>query len=399
MTSRIKSKNMSIHAATGQGYRAPGVITTMLTGIITLVAVMGIGRFSLTPQIPLMINDGQLSLSSAGIMAAMNYIGYLLGAIHVSRMQQHHARYLKAGIIATVLVTLLSATTANFAVQSLFRFISGVGGAWALIIVTSWTQLTLATHQSPKLSAAVFTGPGVGITLTGVLAWVISAYGLHASQAWCLYGLVAAAAALSIFKRLPTRLPSSARSARAEPLNRSLKYLLAAYTLAGFGYILPATFLSQMAHGFFTTGYQAALFWPLFGLSAVAGVLLVIAFASRLNIQSALATAMVVQGAGVACVVMLPDVKGLLIATLLTGLGFLSIMQLSMRLAREVSTGAVARTVAVLTSGYATGQLVGPLVSSLSVTLFHSLQPALLLAAAGLVLGGVLVLLGIKTHG
>jgi len=101
----------------------------------------------------------------------------------------------------------------------------------------------------------------------------------------------------------------------------------------------------------------------------------------------------------VACVVMLPDVKGLLIATLLTGLGFLSIMQLSMRLAREVSTGAVARTVAVLTSGYATGQLVGPLVSSLSVTLFHSLQPALLLAAAGLVLGGVLVLLGIKTHG
>lgn len=390
---------MSIHAATGQGYRAPGVITTMLTGIITLVAVMGIGRFSLTPQIPLMINDGQLSLSSAGIMAAMNYIGYLLGAIHVSRMQQHHARYLKAGIIATVLVTLLSATTASFALQSLFRFISGVGGAWALIIVTSWTQLTLATHQSPKLSAAVFTGPGVGITLTGVLAWAISAYGLHASQAWCLYGLVAAAAALSIFKRLPTRLPSSARSARAEPLNRSLKYLLAAYTLAGFGYILPATFLSQMAHGFFTTGYQAALFWPLFGLSAVAGVLLVIAFASRLNIQSALATAMVVQGAGVACVVMLPDVKGLLIATLLTGLGFLSIMQLSMRLAREVSTGAVARTVAVLTSGYATGQLVGPLVSSLSVTLFHSLQPALLLAAAGLVLGGVLVLLGIKTHG
>ncbi len=231
-----------------------------------------------------------------------------------------------------------------------------------------------------------------------MLAWVISGYGLHASQAWYVYGLVAAAAALTLYKRLPTSLLSSARSARAEPLNRNLKYLLVAYTLAGFGDILPATFLSQMAHGFFTTGYQAALFWPLFGLSAVAGVLLVIAFASRLNIQSVLATAMVVQGAGVACVVMLPDIKGLLIATLLTVLGFLSIMQLSMHLAREVSTGAVARTVAVLTSGYATGQLVGPLVSLLSVTLFHSLQPALLLAAAGLVLGGVLVLLGIKTH-
>lgn len=390
---------MSIHSSTGQNHLAPGAIATMLCGIITLVAVMGIGRFSLTPQIPLMINDGELSLSSAGILAAMNYIGYLLGAIHVSRMQYHHARYLKTGLVATVLVTLLSAFTADFTLQCLFRFISGVGGAWALIIVTSWTQLTLATHQAPKLSAAVFTGPGVGITLTGVLAWIMSAYGFHASQAWCLYGLVAAAAALTVFNRLPKTLPSSVRSAKAEPLSRNLKKLLVAYTLAGFGYILPATFLSQMAHGFFQSGEMAALFWPLFGLAAVAGVLLVIAFASRLNIQSALAAAMVVQGAGVASVVLFPDVRGLLIATLLTGLGFLSIMQLSMRLAREISPDAVARTVAVLTAGYATGQLTGPLVSSASVTLFHALQPALLLAAAGLVLGGLLVRLGIDMRG
>ncbi|MGY4564852.1 putative MFS family arabinose efflux permease [Erwinia sp. TECH1] len=248
---------------------------------------MGIGRFSLTPQIPLMIEDGFLTLSSAGILAAMNYIGYLLGAIHVSKLKRHHTFYLKTGLMATVLVTLLSAATSSFMLQCLFRFVSGVGGAWALIIVTSWTQLVLA-------------------------------------------------------------------------------------------------------------GNQAAFFWPLFGLAAVAGVLLVIAFAARIRTQPALATAMIVQGAGVASVVFFHDAKGLLIATLLTGLGFLSIMQLSMRLAREVTQGAVARTVAVLTSGYATGQLIGPLMSSLSVTLFHSLEPALLLAAAGLVAGGILVLLGIK---
>ncbi|RPD99733.1 YbfB/YjiJ family MFS transporter [Candidatus Pantoea deserta] len=375
----------------GQAHRAPGAVTTMLTGIITLVAVMGIGRFSLTPQIPLMIHDGHLSLSSAGLLAAMNYIGYLLGAIHVSRMRRHHARYLKAGLVATVLVTLLSAIAANFFLQCLFRFIAGVGGAWALIIVTSWTQLTLAAYQAPKLSAAVFTGPGVGITLTGALAWLMSACGFHAAQAWGVYGLVAAAAALMVFNRLPKTLPFSDRPVAATPLNGRLKALLAAYTLAGFGYILPATFLSQMARSFFHAGNMAALFWPLFGLAAVAGVLLVMAFASRFNTRSALATAMVVQGAGVASVVLLPDVKGLLIATLLTGLGFLSIMQLTMRLAREISAEAAARTVAVLTAGYATGQLTGPLVSSASVLLSGTLQPALILAAAGLVLGGLWV--------
>lgn len=384
---------MSIHSLSE---RTPGAISTLLTGILTLVAVMGVGRFSLTPQIPLMINEGALTLSSAGILAAMNYIGYLLGALHVSRLTQRHAAFLKVGLIATVLVTLLSAATDNFVLQCLFRFISGVGGAWALIIVTSWTQLTLAARQAPKLSAAVFTGPGVGIALTGLLAWIVAAAGLSASQAWLIYGLAATAAALLIMKRLPASLPAASRTAKAAPLNRSLKFLLAAYTLAGFGYILPATFLSQMAHSVFASGNQAALFWPLFGLAAVAGVLLVIAFASRLNTRSALATAMVVQGFGVASVVLLPDVQGLLIGTLLTGLGFLSIMQLSMRLAREISQGATARIVAVLTSGYASGQLIGPLVSSASVTLFHSLQPALLLAAAGLVLGGAMVRLAIK---
>ncbi|WP_380178280.1 YbfB/YjiJ family MFS transporter [Kalamiella sp. sgz302252] len=385
---------MSIHSTSQQacaGQPETGALGTMLTGIITLVAVMGIGRFSLTPQIPLMIGDGFLTLSSAGILAAMNYIGYLLGAVHVSRLKNSHALYLKTGLVATALVTLLSGLTTSFALQCLFRFISGVGGAWALIIVTSWTQQVLAAKQAPKLSAAVFTGPGVGIALTGVLAWAMACAGFNSSQAWLVYGVMAIIAAAAIFAKLPKTLAAAGGAAKPAPLNRNLKFLLAAYTLAGFGYILPATFLSQMAHGIFTQGNQAAFFWPLFGLAAVAGVLLVIAFAARVRTQPALAAAMVMQGAGVASVVFFPDAKGLLIATLLTGLGFLSIMQLSMRLAREVSSGAIARTVAVLTSGYATGQLTGPLISSASVTLFHSLQPALLLAAAGLLVGGLVV--------
>ncbi|MCL6723214.1 YbfB/YjiJ family MFS transporter [Enterobacter sp. J706] len=380
-------------------HQRSGAIGVMLTGIMTLVAVMGIGRFSLTPQIPLMIRDGYLSLSSAGILAAMNYIGYLAGAVQVSSIRSHHARYLKAGLLVTVLVTLLSGTTASFILQCLFRFLAGLGGAWALIIVTSWTQIELAERQTPKLSAAVFTGPGVGITLTGILAWMMSLCSLSSEQAWYVYGTVAVAATVIVFPRLPASLPSSSRKNKPEPPGPDLKPLLVAYTLAGFGYILPATFLSQMAHSVFSAGHQAALFWPLFGLSAVTGVLLVIFSGSRVRVKPALAVAMAGQGAGVASVIIIPGATGLLISTVLTGLGFLSIMQLSMRLARDVSTGSVARNVAMLTSGYAAGQLVGPLVSSVSVTLFSSLEPALLLAAAGLVTGGIIVLTRIRTSG
>ena len=367
-------------------------IVTMLTGLLTLVAVMGIGRFSLTPQIPLMINDGYLSLSSAGILAAMNYVGYLLGAVHVSRLQKNHAFYLKAGIAATVLVTLLSGITSQFALQCLYRFISGVGGAWALIIVTSWTQHNLAAH-SPRLSAAVFTGPGVGITLTGLLAWAMSAHHLDSSHSWSVYGAVALVVSLAICRYLPAGFNAVRPGAvKNEPIGGPLKKLVFIYMLAGFGYILPATFLSQMAHALFANPNQAALFWPLFGLASVAGVLVVILFSNRFNTQASLAFAMILQGAGVAAAVVFQSAWGLLFSTLLTGLGFLSIMQLTMKFAREISSASVAKTVGLLTSGYATGQLTGPLVSSFSVWFFGSLQPAIVVAATGLVLGGLTVL-------
>lgn len=366
-------------------------LVTMFTGIVTLVVVMGMGRFSLTPQIPLMIADGHLSLSSAGVLAAMNYIGYLAGALHVCRLRQHHARFLKTGLLLTALVTLLSGFTSDFLLQSVYRFLAGVGGAWALILVTSWTQRVLAQQQAPRMSAAVFTGPGVGITLTGILAGAMTLFQVQDDTAWRVYGLVALAGALGVWRALPDALPAGMHSSSAM-LSPALKKLLVAYTLAGFGYILPATFLSQMAHSRFAEGGQAALFWPLFGMAAIAGVLLVIAFAARINTRLTLAAVMMVQGAGVATVVLLPTAGGLLLATVVIGLAFLSIMQLSMRLARESAGEHLARTVAVLTCGYASGQLVGPLVSSASVQFFASLQPALWLAAAGLVAGGSVIL-------
>lgn len=234
-------------------------IKIMLTGLLTLVTVMGIGRFSLTPQIPVMIGDGYLTLSSAGILAAMNYIGYLAGALHVSRMKSGHAGYLKAGICATVLVTLLSGATSSFVLQCLFRLVAGIGGAWALIIVTSWTQLTLAGNRAPRLSAAVFTGPGVGITLSGILAWAMGLLHLDSASAWYVYGAVALLISLMTFRYLPATFgPAQGAGESEKPVGSELKKLVAIYTLAGFGYILPATFLAQMAHSAFPGGDLAA---------------------------------------------------------------------------------------------------------------------------------------------
>lgn len=71
---------------------------------------------------------------------------------------------------------------------------------------------------------------------------------------------------------------------------------------------------------------------------------------------------------------------------------FLACMQLVMQRSRELAPHATQRNAGVLTTYFALGQLGGPLVAALSSHISGGLQPALMVAGAGLVLAGGLLL-------
>jgi len=205
-----------------------------------------------------------------------------------------------------------------------------------------------------------------------------------------VYGGVALLIGLCLRRALPDDIHRAQAADNALfSWSPALKKLLVTYMLAGFGYILPATFLSQLAKVMFPHSTLAALFWPLFGLAAIVGVMAVIFLGTCLPTRLRLTLTLVLQALGVASVVALPGTGGLVAGTLLTGGGFLAIMQLAMRMEREIAPSQTAQVVGMLTTGYATGQLVGPLVSSASVHLFGSLSPALGVAAAGLLIAAI----------
>ncbi len=52
-----------------------------LGGLIALAAGMGIGRFVYTPVLPFMEEALGLTKPQAGIIASVNFLGYLLGAL------------------------------------------------------------------------------------------------------------------------------------------------------------------------------------------------------------------------------------------------------------------------------------------------------------------------------
>jgi cyanate permease len=197
-------------------------------------------------------------------------------------------------------------------------------------------------------------------------------------------------------------LPQPAATVAAAPVastsnNQGIARLGVIYGLYGLGYIIPATFLSQMANAQFHGQWQADLFWPCFGLASAVGVLLVsLRRPSPNGTRHWLMITLWLQAVGVfAC--LLGSATGLALGVLLCGTPFLACMQLVMQRSRELAPHATQRNAGLLTACFAVGQLAGPLLAALSSHFSGSLQPALVFAGSGLLIAGGLLLRPVST--
>jgi predicted MFS family arabinose efflux permease len=362
---------------------------------VALMMAMGIGRFALTPQMPHLLSEGQIDLTAAGLIAAANYLGYLLGAVDAmfSHRPQQVQRRLYGGLWLCLLLTLASFWANGFWSHLLLRFGTGVASAWVLVMITALSQPLAAAAGRPRLGALVFAGPGLGIFLTGLLALVSHLLQQTSATLWLIYAGVALLMLLAIVRILPqpgTHTPVA--SLNGSRSNRGIPRLAAVYALYGVGYIIPATFLSQMANAQFHGQWQADLFWPCFGLGAAIGVLLVSLRRHDPNTTRHWLTATLwLQALGVfAC--LLGSGYGLALGVMLCGMPFLACMQLVMQRSRELAPHTTQRNAGLLTACFAVGQLSGPLLAALSSHFSGGLQPALVIAGSGLLIAGGLAL-------
>jgi len=362
---------------------------------IALMMAMGIGRFALTPQMPHLLSEGQIDLTAAGLIAAANYLGYFLGALDAmfSRRPTQVRQRLLGGLWLCVLLTLASFWANGFWSHLLLRFGTGVASAWVLVMITALSQPLAAAAGRPRLGALVFAGPGLGIFLTGLLALGSNLMQQTSATLWLVYAGVALVMLLGILPFLPQPAPTVSTVQNPAPSgNQGIARLGLIYGLYGLGYIIPATFLSQMANAQFHGQWQADLFWPCFGLASAVGVVLVSLRRQSMNgTRHWLMITLWLQAVGVfAC--LLGSGAGLALGVLLCGTPFLACMQLVMQRSRELAPHATQRNAGMLTACFAVGQLAGPLLAALSSHFSGGLQPALVFAGAGLVVAGGLLL-------
>ncbi|KOY01393.1 MFS transporter [Pseudomonas nunensis] len=366
----------------------------LTASFIALMMAMGIGRFALTPQLPHLLSEGQIDLTAAGLIAAANYLGYFVGAVDAMFARRHHHVRLRllGGLWLCVLLTLASFWANGFWSHLLLRFGTGVASAWVLVMITALSQPLAAAAGRPRLGALVFAGPGLGIFLTGLLALGSHLLGQTSATLWLVYAAVALVMLLGILPFLPQPTTAFVAPTVNTSGNQGIGRLGLIYGLYGLGYIIPATFLSQMANAQFHGQWMADLFWPCFGLTAAIGVVLVSLRRHNPNAtRHWLMATLWLQAAGVfAC--LLGSGPGLALGVILCGTPFLACMQLVMQRSRELAPHATQRNAGLLTACFAVGQLAGPLLAATSSHFSGGLQPALIVAGSGLLVAGGLLL-------
>jgi hypothetical protein len=340
---------------------------------------MGIGRFVYTPILPLMVTQAHMTSQLGGVIATANYVGYLAGAMAGIFVPQllHSKVTLRASLVVVVLTLAGMPLTEDATAWFVLRLIAGIASALVFMIAVS-SMLTLLRAHGNHLTGWAFGGVGAGIALSGILVLILRAVS-DWRAAWIASAILTAilsAPAWTLKTQLPAFQPGRAVEPTYPRTRRWFSALLVSYSLEGIGYIIAGTFLvaaiNQSSPGWIGGGA-----WVLVGLAALPSTALWAWLAYRFSRPVLLIAALLVQAIGIAVPALFGGVAPAIISAVLFGATFLGIGTTALAIGAHLQ---FPRAIALLTTGYSVGQILGPLL--VTPLLNRGYHDALLIGAA-----------------
>ncbi|MCD2187334.1 YbfB/YjiJ family MFS transporter [Actinomycetospora soli] len=362
----------------------PRLGPVVAAGAAAFAAAMGVGRFVFTPIIPVMGSGAGLGTADAGLLAAANYLGYLVGCLLAAApvVRRHRAAVLTTGLVLTVLTLAAMPLSSAFGVWATARGVSGVASAFAFVTAADLVLTLLRRRDRDDLAGWVFGGVGGGIALSGLVTPLAAALGGWTATWWVAAVLALALSLVAVrLVRLPADPDDGGATEGPPPRRLPLVALGTAYFLEGAGYIITGTFLVDVATDI-GPPWVAASSWTIAGLAGIPSCLLWARVAARRGRGVALLAALAVQAAGLALPALVASPVAVVVSAVVFGGTFIGIVMLTLPLARTLAGRGAGPVVAVFSALYGIGQVVGPVL--VTVVSGDDARPAL-------ALGGVLV--------
>lgn len=345
------------------GYRQ---LSTAVFGMLVLTLGMGIGRFLYTPMLPVMLHEGIFTFSQLSLIASANYAGYLAGSLLFSfgifGGLKNISVMLLAAALATGILIFAMAAIARPDIVIAIRFMAGVASAGMMIF---GSMLMLQHTYNPFVIASLFAGVGVGIFIGNEYVNAGIAYAFNSTLLWLGASIISSVLFIALIVLLPKNkhiLPVLKNNATSETRIQWWNLALL-YGLAGFGYIIVATYLPLMAQGV-GNAFLANHIWSIVGLAVIPGCYGWLWATRKWSILSCLSVNLVVQAS---CVVMASFINSPLLLTLsCVGFGatFMGTSSLVMPLAKKIAAPKNINLLGLVTLTYGIGQIAGPLMVS-----------------------------------
>jgi MFS family permease len=357
---------------------------------VILIIGMGFGRFAFTAVYPHMVDEGLLSLGEGSWAASANYAGYLLGAILGIRVQAHNAhRLCLAATAGTVLCLGLLGGLDSSSIVIAVRGVAGIFSSLAMVSASLWL---LEHRRHARGAPMLFGGVGIGIALSAELLVLGSRAGLHSHGLWLLLAVVSLLLALSAVPGLTAEGTDTLASTSGDATAKSTIGawpLTVIYGLAGYGYIVTATYLPLLVKTALPDVNPAHV-WAVFGLGAAPSCLLWHGVDNRMGTRKSLLVNLMVQAIGVALPVVVPNAAGYLISALLVGATFMGTVTIAMPAGQRLAKASGSNLMAKMTVVYSIGQIAGPLVANGFYARTHSFSWSLITAAFALACGALI---------
>ena len=371
----------------------------ILAGIISIFIGVGVARFAFTSLLPAML-DGFLSITDAGILASLNFSGYLGGAIFSIFIKDINAkvRYFRLGLILSVATTFILATSTSELAWIVSRVVAGFGSAMVLIVGGAIVMVKLNYEDKTKAMGIHFSGIGFAIVLSELISQFVLRDADFAS-AWLVLSISAFIASFYSWYIL-----SFDKLIKQDALKHKLTLstfspfvilLILAYFTEGVGFVVQGTFLPDIINSLKGLEGYGSLAWLVVGIAGIPSSIIWMRLAHSYGSLNIIIVAMSLQVVGILIPALSSNIYFVLFSGALYGSTFIGLVALFMHLGGKLSPKNPVVLMGAMTAVYGIGQVSAPLYSVALVESFGDYRAALFVTAA-IVFSGVVLLLYAK---
>ncbi|MDR5902620.1 YbfB/YjiJ family MFS transporter [Halomonas icarae] len=370
----------------------------LLAGLFSQLLCVGVARFAYTPLLPVMQQQTWLSDAQGGWLAALNYAGYMLGALAAASIGSIRLKdtLYRLTLVLALLSTAGMALADSFWLWATMRLVAGFSSSGAMLLASGLILHWLISHRQRGELGIHFAGVGLGMLLAALAVELMLRLSFDWQAQW--WGFAALAVALLIpawcwLPRPAKPAPGSGGEQRpAQPPSRTfMRLMLAAYFCAGYGYVISATFIVAIVEREPLLAGAGNWTFALVGLAAAPAVMLWDLIARWIGYLGALIAAMGLQVVGIVLPAVTDSLAGVLASAVLYGGTFLGCVSLVLTMAGRLYPQSPARMMGRMTLAYGAAQIIAPALTGMLAEATGHYDIGLWLAGGFVALGAVLL--------